>query len=68
MLGRIALGILLLTAATVTIVPGEADACRPLSWICPLNGQYYHMCGTGVPPIVYCAEDTLRDATLPTLP
>lgn len=67
MLARIALGALLLTALTVTIVPDEAQACRPMTWICPLNFQYYHTCGgtVTVPPIVQCAEDTLRDATLP---
>lgn len=43
-----------------------AEACQPRSWICPLNGEWYHTCGTAsVPPVAQCAGDTLRDLTLP---
>lgn len=63
-----------LLIVAVAIVPATltldtADACQPYSWICPLNGQWYQICGTNIPPpIVKCAEDTLRDASIPALP
>ena len=46
-----------------------ADACQPLSFRCPITGQYVHTCsGTvSVPPIVYCVPGIL-DQVVPTLP
>lgn len=55
---------LLLTS--VPFVVEDAAACQPLWWRCPLNGNYYAVCGTASPPpIVKCAQDTLRDLALP---
>lgn len=55
-----------LVVVPATVVLPAADACQPLSWYCPLNGQYYYVCGsTSPPPVVKCAQDTLRDLTLP---
>lgn len=55
-----------LVATAFTIATPVADACQPLTWVCPLNGQYYRICGTASPPpIVQCTLDTLRDATIP---
>ena len=46
------LGAVLAPAAAVLPV---ADACQPLTFVCPLNGKEVHTCGTQVPPpIVYC--------------
>ena len=68
---KLLLAMAILAAALVpaTLTLETADACRPMSWICPLNGQWYHTCGTHVPPpIVWCVEDTVRDLSIPTLP
>ena len=52
--------------APVVLTAEPVEACQPLSWVCPLNGQWYYICGTHIPPpIVQCARDTIEDASLP---
>lgn len=63
---RILLAAMLVTSS-LSFATAPADACRPMSWICPLNGNWYSSCGgvVTIPPIVRCAEDTVRELTLP---
>ncbi|HUR68253.1 MAG TPA: hypothetical protein VM370_03335 [Candidatus Thermoplasmatota archaeon] len=65
---RLFLAALVLTLAILpaTLALPEAHACQPLSYYCALNGHYYYVCGTTVPPpAVQCALDTVRDAHWP---
>ncbi len=57
--------------ATLVIAPAliatpTADACQPVFWRCPLNGQWYVSCGpSSPPPALMCARDMADIARLP---